>query len=73
MSKLRFGISAMLAVVSPIASAAAGGTARADPPAPGDTCTVLRATTKDVNGRPMWCNQTVTGDHTLVWQYGGPS
>jgi hypothetical protein len=73
MSKLRFGIAAMLAAISPIAFAAAGGTARADPPAPGDKCTVLRATTKDVNGRTMWCNPTMTGDHTLVWQYGGPA
>jgi hypothetical protein len=73
MSKLRFVVVAMIAAVSPIAFAAGGGTARADPPAPGDTCTVLHATTKDVNGRMMWCNATMTGDHTLVWQYGGPS
>ena len=30
------------------------------------------ATTQDANGRTMWCNPTMTGDHSLVWQYGGP-
>jgi len=73
MSKLRFVIVAMIAAVSPIAFAAGSGIATADPPAPGDACTVLHATTKDVNGRMMWCNPTMTGEHTLVWQYGGPS
>ena len=73
MSKFRYGIAALIAAVAPVAFAAAGGTARADPPAPGDACTVLHATTKDVNSRNMWCNPTMTGDHTLVWQYGGPS
>ncbi|MGE2815491.1 hypothetical protein ACQI5H_10140 [Mycobacterium heidelbergense] len=72
MSKLRFGIAAMMAALGPV-TFAAGGIARADPPAPGDGCTVLHATTKDVNSRMMWCNPTMTGDHTLVWQYGGPS
>jgi len=71
MSKLRFGIGAMLAAVAPVAFVAS--TAWADPPAPGDACTVFHATTKDVNSRMMWCNPTMTGDHTLVWQYGGPS
>jgi hypothetical protein len=46
---------------------------RADPPMPGDECTVLHSTTQDVNDRPMWCNPTSTGPHALVWQYGGPS
>lgn len=73
MSKLRYGIAALIAAVTPVAFAAAVGTARADPPAPGDACTVLHATTKDVNARMMWCNPTMTGDHTLVWQYGGPA
>jgi hypothetical protein len=73
MSKFRFVIVAMIAAVSPIALAAVVGVARADAPAPGDTCTVLHATTKDVNGRMMWCNPTMTGAHQLVWQYGGPS
>lgn len=53
-----------------IMSAAEG---RADPPMPGDECTVLHSTTQDVNDRPMWCNPTSTGPHALVWQYGGPS
>jgi hypothetical protein len=59
----------MVTAVSP----AAFGTAYADAPAPGDSCTVLRATTQDANGRTMWCNPTMTGNHSLVWQYGGPS
>ncbi len=71
MSTLRFVVLATIAAVSPIA--ATGGVARADVPAPGDTCTVFHATTQDANGRTMWCNPTMTGNHTLVWQYGGPS
>jgi hypothetical protein len=73
MSKLRFIVVALMAAVSPIAVAAGVGVARADAPAPGDACTVLHATTHDVNGRMMWCNPTMTDAHTLVWQYGGPS
>jgi hypothetical protein len=73
MNRLRFIVLAMIAAVSPIAFAAAGGIAHAQAPSPGDSCTVLHATTKDVNGRVMWCNPTMTGDHTLVWQYGGPA
>ncbi len=73
MSRLRFVVLATIAAVSPIAFVAAGGVARADAPAPGDTCTVLHATTQDANDRTMWCNPTMTGAHTLVWQYGGPS
>ena len=72
-SKFRLGIAAMMAALGPVAFGAADGTAWADPPAAGDACTVLHATTKDVNSRMMWCNPTMTGDHTLVWQYGGPS
>jgi hypothetical protein len=77
MSKLRFVMLAiafaMIAAVSPIAVVAVAGVARADAPAPGDACTALHATTRDVNGRMMWCNPTMTGEHSLVWQYGGPS
>ena len=68
--------SVALAIITaslPIAIVAASGIARADAPAPGDKCTALYATTHDVNGRMMWCNPTMTGDHTLVWQYGGHS
>jgi hypothetical protein len=66
MRRLRFAVSAAVlgVVAAPLAYAQA--------PAPGDSCTVLHATTQDVNGRPMWCNATMTGDHSLVWQYGGP-
>ncbi|OJZ68906.1 hypothetical protein BRW65_24485 [Mycobacterium paraffinicum] len=71
MSMFRLAISAAalatLAAVSPV------GVARADTPGPGDSCTVLDATTQDVNGRTMWCNPTMTGAHDLVWQYGGPA
>ncbi|SPM31138.1 hypothetical protein [Mycobacterium terramassiliense] len=70
MNRLRFLVAALIAAV---ASMAGGGVARADSPAPGDSCTALHATTHDANGRTMWCNPTMTGDHSLVWQYGGPS
>jgi hypothetical protein len=68
----------MLAIaiaIPPVAFAAGvtGPVARADVPGPGDSCTVLHATTQDANGRMMWCNPTMTGAHTLVWQYGGPA
>jgi hypothetical protein len=57
---------------------AAGGVfvvpvANADAPSPGDSCASLHAVTQDANGRNMWCNPTMTGNHSLVWQYGGPS
>ncbi len=64
---------AAVAATFPIAFGAGGGVALADVPGPGDSCTVLHATTKDANGRTMWCNPTMTGAHLLVWQYGGPS
>ncbi|MCW2664263.1 MAG: hypothetical protein JWP83_5415 [Mycobacterium sp.] len=73
MSKLRVVVLATFAAVAPIAVVAGAAVARADPPAPGDPCTVLHATTRDANGRTMWCNPTMTGNHSLVWQYGGPS
>jgi hypothetical protein len=72
MSRLRFVVLATITAVSPIAFAAAGGIAYAQAPSPGDSCTVLHATTQDANGRTMWCNPTMTGNHSLVWQYGGP-
>ncbi len=73
MSRLRFVILAAIAAVSPITVIAAGGVARADTPGPGEACTALHATTQDANGRTMWCNPTMTGSHSLVWQYGGPA
>lgn len=63
-SRLRFVISA--AAVAVVAAS------YAQAPAPGDSCSSLHATTQDANGRTMWCNPTMTGDHSLVWQYGGP-
>ncbi len=74
MSRLRLRRSALAVVVaSAIGWIAGPGIAAAQAPSPGDSCTVLRATTQDANGRTMWCNPTMTGDHSLVWQYGGPS
>jgi hypothetical protein len=64
MSRLRF--------VIPVAALAVVAASYAQAPAPGDSCTTLHATTQDANGRTMWCNPTMTGDHSLVWQYGGP-
>ena len=76
MSRLRFqklaAALALIAALARIALVAAAPAAEADAPAPGDTCTVLHATTQDANGRTMWCNPTMTGNHSLVWQYGGP-
>jgi hypothetical protein len=72
MRRLRLLIFVM-AILGGAASNAPGPVANADPPAPGDSCTVLHATTPDVNGRTLWCNATMTGNHSLVWQYGGPS
>ncbi|ORW86756.1 hypothetical protein AWB92_25680 [Mycobacterium sp. IEC1808] len=70
MSRLRYVVAAVMVASAPIAGV---GVARADAPAPGDSCTVLHATTTDANGRTMWCNPTMTGAHSLVWQYGGPA
>jgi hypothetical protein len=71
---LRFFIAALCA--ASIGCVAGGGivspVAHAQAPAPGDSCTVLHATTQDANGRTLWCNPTMTGNHSLVWQYGGP-
>jgi hypothetical protein len=76
MHRLRFLVFAMIAGVSPIVFEVASGVgdpvAKADAPSPGDSCTVLHATSQDANGRTMWCNPTMTGNHSLVWQYGGP-
>ena len=76
MHRLRLLVLAMIAGVSGFAFLVTGGVAdpvaKAQPPSPGDSCTVLHATTQDANGRTMWCNPTMTGNHSLVWQYGGP-
>jgi len=73
MSRLQWIAGAGIAAGSTIAIVAGAGAAGADVPGPGQTCTVLHATTQDANGRTMWCNPTMTGGHLLVWQYGGPS
>ena len=77
MRRLRFLVPAMIVAVSSVAlvvtsSGVADPVARAQAPSPGDSCTVLHATTQDANGRTLWCNPTMTGNHSLVWQYGGP-
>jgi hypothetical protein len=73
MRRLRFLVSAMITAASPIAFVVTSAVAEAQAPSPGDSCTALHATTQDANGRTMWCNPTMTGNHSLVWQYGGPS
>ena len=77
MRSLRFSVFAMITAVFPIAfdvtSGVADPVARAQAPSPGGSCTVLNATTKDVNGRTLLCNPSMTGNHSLLWQYGGPS
>jgi hypothetical protein len=74
MSRLRFlGATALAMIATASPTPFAAGTAYAQAPSPGDSCTALHATTQDANGRTMWCNPTMTGNHSLVWQYGGPS
>ena len=76
MRKLRFLVFAMIAAGSAIVfqvSGSADPVAQARGAEPGDSCTVLHATTVDADGRTMWCNPTMTGAHSLVWQYGGPA
>jgi len=78
MSRFSLFVLAIIAAVSPIAVVAGSSVARADVPGPGQTCAVLHATAQDASGRTMWCNPTMTTDHTtglhtLVWQYGGPA
>ncbi len=77
MSRLSLIMLAMIAAVAPIAVLAGSDVARADVPGAGQNCAVLHATAQDANGRTLWCNPTMTTDHTtgqhiLVWQYGGP-
>jgi hypothetical protein len=76
MHRLRCLVPALVVAVSSIAFVVTSGmgdpVAKADAPSPGDSCTVLHATTQDANGRTLWCNPTMTGNHSLVWQYGGP-
>lgn len=68
-SLVRLVASAALASLALIAGT---GLAHADPPSPGDPCSVWHATTQGSSGT-MWCNHMMTGTHGLVWQYGGPS
>ena len=72
MSKLSLVVFAMIAAASPIAVVAGSGVARADTPHVGQPCTVWHATTQDASGETLWCNHTMTGNHSLVWQTGGP-
>ena len=76
MSRLRFLVLPTLAVITPVAVVAGSfqdAKAHAEAPGPGSACSVQNSITQDANGRTMWCNPTMTGDHRLVWQYGGPA
>jgi hypothetical protein len=73
MTKIRIAVLALITAATPIALVAGGGVARARGAEPGDSCTVLHAQTMGPDGRWMWCNPTMTGSHSLVWQYGGPA
>jgi hypothetical protein len=73
MTKLRFAVLALIVAASPIAIVAGSGVAQARGAEPGDSCAVLHAQTMGPDGRWMWCNPTMTGNHSLVWQYGGPA
>lgn len=67
---LRWAVAAAALALAFVANSAP---AHAQAPSPGDSCTVLHATTQDADGKTMWCNPTMTGGHSLVWQYGGPA
>jgi hypothetical protein len=73
MTKLQVAALAIITALSPIAVVAGSGVAQARGAQAGDACTVLHATTVDPDGKTMWCNPTMTGSHSLVWQYGGPA
>jgi hypothetical protein len=73
MTKLRFAVLAVFTAIPPIALVLGAGVAQARGAEPGDSCTVLHATTMGPDGQTMWCNPTMTGSHSLVWQYGGPA
>ena len=64
---------AVVAVVTPTAFVMGCVVATADAPSPGDPCPIWHETTSDADGNTMWCNPTMTGTHSLVWQYGGPA
>ncbi|MHA7648361.1 hypothetical protein ACX9NE_03195 [Mycobacterium sp. ML4] len=72
MRRPRYLRRALAGAALPVAFVAASAPAQAQAPSPGDSCTVLHATAQDADGKTMWCNPTMTGTHSLVWQYGGP-
>ena len=73
MNAFRFLGLSVVTALAPIAFVVASSTAHAQAPSPGDACSEFHATTQDDTGRTMWCNPTMTGSHSLVWQYGGPA
>jgi hypothetical protein len=73
MNAVRFVRLGTIIALPPIAFLVAGGPAEAQAASPGDPCPVVHQTTQDANGNTMWCNPKMTGDHSLVWQYGGPA
>ena len=72
MTKLRWAGLAMMIAAGPLAFAAAAQ-ANAQTASPGDPCSGLHATTRDANGRTMWCEPTMTGANSLFWGYLPPS
>jgi len=72
-TRLRFAVLALITAIAPIAVVAGAGVAQARGAQAGDSCTVLHAQTMGPDGPWMWCNPTMTGNHGLVWQYGGPA
>jgi hypothetical protein len=71
MSTRWFARTALAVGVAAVAIVAGAGSAAAAQP--GDPCGRLHETATDDGGRVMWCNPTMTGEHSLVWQYGGPA
>jgi hypothetical protein len=65
--KVRFSVVAALSAVA--VSLLPGSAHGQPPPGVGQPCAVQGATTQDADGRTMWCNPTMTGTHSLVWQY----
>jgi hypothetical protein len=52
MTRLRFAVLALITAATPIAIVAGGGVAQARGAHPGDSCTVLHATTMALTARP---------------------
>ncbi len=64
---------ARLATIAALVAVVTAGPVWAQGPSPGDPCPALHEIAQDDAGQTMWCNPTMTGDYSLVWQYGGPA